>query len=92
MAAIRNGCPTDAILFSHAICFLLFLLQKYSKVVKIHDETTDIYNSTCKKIGCLTDETPADFSAFGQKNVEKLKKTPLRYSLEDAPEYTTENF
>lgn len=41
------------------------------------------------KIQPFTKE-PSDFVAFWQKNKERLKKLPLKYSLEDAPEYTTE--
>lgn len=35
-------------------------------------------------------EEPADFLSFWNKNVEKMRKSPLKYTLEDAPEYTTE--
>lgn len=33
---------------------------------------------------------PEDFMSFWQANIEKMRKLPLKYSLEDAPEYTTD--
>ena len=33
---------------------------------------------------------PADFAAFWQRNVDEMEKTKLSYTLEDAPEYTTD--
>lgn len=33
---------------------------------------------------------PSDFTAFWQQNISVMEKAPLEYSLEDAPEYTTD--
>lgn len=33
---------------------------------------------------------PSDFTAFWQQNIRNMEKSPLEYSLEEAPEYTTE--
>ena len=33
---------------------------------------------------------PADFMAFWKTNIERMRKSPLKYSIEDAPEYTTD--
>ena len=33
---------------------------------------------------------PSDFRAFWKDNIAKMQKQPLKYTLEDAPEYTTD--
>lgn len=33
---------------------------------------------------------PSDFTAFWQRNIGEMKKAPLKFSLEEAPEYTTD--
>ncbi|MCM1520734.1 MAG: acetylxylan esterase [Lachnoclostridium sp.] len=33
---------------------------------------------------------PADFTSFWKKNIDKTRETPLRYTIEPAPEYSTD--
>lgn len=37
-------------------------------------------------------EEPADFRDFWRSNIEEMRRTPLRYTAEAAPEYSTDKF